>query len=44
MDYSLNYKNEIVPLPSYNFSIADRIEKQDSMNISVNVSIKDRCQ
>lgn len=44
MDYSLNYKNEIVPLPPYNFSIADRIEKQDSMNISGNVSMKDRCQ
>ena len=44
MDYSLNYKNEIVLLPPYNFSIADRIEKQDSMNISGNVSMKDRCQ
>ena len=44
MDDSLNYKNEIVPLPPYNFSIADRIEKQENMNISTNISKKDKFQ
>lgn len=41
MDYILNFNGEEVELPKYSFTIANRLEKQEDMNVG-NASYQDK--
>ena len=43
MDYILNFKGEEVELPKYSFTIANKLEKQEDMNVG-NASYQDKCK
>lgn len=43
MTYELNYGGEIVELPAYNFDIADKLEKQETIN-SGTAKFRDKCK
>ena len=43
MTYTMNYNNQLVEVPSYNFSIAEIIEKQEMINGSRS-KFKDKCK
>ena len=43
MDYILNFKGEEVELPKYRFTIANKLEKQEDMNVG-NASYQDKCK
>lgn len=43
MEYSINYLGDTYYLPAYNFSIADKIEKQEQLNTG-NSKFRDKCK
>lgn len=43
MDYTLNFNGEEVQLPKYSFTIANKLEKQEGMNVG-NASYQDKCK
>lgn len=43
MTYELNYGGEVIELPAYTFEIADRLERQESVNFG-NTKFKDKCK
>ena len=43
MTYELNYGGEIVELPAYNFDIADKLEKQETINAGT-AKFRDKCK
>lgn len=43
MTYTMNYNNQLFEVPSYNFSIAEIIEKQEMINGSKS-KFKDKCK
>lgn len=42
-NYEVNYGGEVVALPKYNFKIAEKLEKQDSINAG-NTRFRDKCK
>lgn len=43
MTYTANFEGNIIDLPDYSFNIADKLERQESVN-SGNGKLKDKCK
>ena len=43
MTYTANFEGNIIELPDYTFNIADKLERQESVN-SGNSKLKDKCK
>ena len=43
MTYTANFEGNIIELPDYTFNIADKLERQESVN-SGNGKLKDKCK
>lgn len=43
MTYTANFEGNIIELPDYSFNIADKLERQESVN-SGNSKLKDKCK
>ena len=43
MTYKANFEGNIIDLPDYSFNIADKLERQESVN-SGNSKLKDKCK
>lgn len=43
MEYTITHNNETITLPAYIFKIAEKLEKQEAMNLG-NSRFKDKCK